>query len=59
MEENLDLESYISEAEESYLEEYKTNVDIFDKIKQGYEHIVEDIEIRYRTMAEEYQKIAK
>lgn len=59
MEENLDLESYISEAEESYLEEYKTNVDIFDKIKQEYEHIVEDIEIRYRTMAEEYQKIAK
>lgn len=59
MEENLDLESYISEAEESYLEEYKTNVDIFDKIKQEYEHIVEDIEIRYKTMSEEYQKIAK
>lgn len=59
MEENLDLESYISEAEESYLEEYKTNVDIFDKIKIEYEHIVEDIEIRYRTMAEEYQKTAK
>jgi hypothetical protein len=33
MEANLDLQSYISEAEESYLEEYKTNVEIFDKIK--------------------------
>lgn len=55
----MDLESYISEAEESYLEEYKTNVDTFDKIKLEYEHIVEDIEIRYRTMAEEYQKVAK
>ena len=34
-------------------------MDIFDKIKQEYEHIVEDIEIRYRTMAEEYQNTAK
>jgi hypothetical protein len=59
MEENLDLESYISEAEESYLEEFKNNVEIFDSIKNEYEHILRDIETRYRAMVEDFQSAAK
>lgn len=59
MEDNLDLESYISEAEESCLEEYRNNVEIFDSIKEEYRRILDDIEIRYRAMVQDFQDAAK
>ena len=59
MEENLDLQSYISETEESYLEEYKNNAEIFDSIKTEYQNILRNIEIRYGGMVEDFQNAAK
>lgn len=50
VESNLDLQSYITEQEESYLDEYKTNVCIFDKIKEEYELIIKSMEERYKKL---------
>lgn len=52
---DLDVQSYITENQESYLQDYKANNDVFDKIKQQYEDILGNIELRYKNLAEDYE----
>ncbi len=57
MEESLELQSYITEKEESYLNDHRAGEDAFEKIKGDYEQILASIELKYKNLMEDFQHI--